>query len=142
MRGFLHAPWVINFFLRLSVGLSMVCAGISAYRDFEPFKINVTDGLAALSFFGSMWAYVMPLLLISAGGLLVYGRFPLVTAWLGGIALGCIPFGFMLKTIMSALPLPDMLMAAYPFLVWFLAFYFAMQIPEIPPPTVVKDEED
>ena len=141
MHRFLHPPWAINVLLRLSVGLSMVFAGISAYRDFTPFQINVTDGLAGLVLFGLLWAYVMPLLLIVGGGLLIYGRFPLLTAWIGGIALGCIPVGFLLKTVMSALPLPMMLTSAYPFVVWLLAFFFASQIPDVPEP-VAHDEED
>lgn len=117
---------VSNSILRVSIGISMVLIGISEYRDFAPFLANVTDGLGWMSFPATLWGYILPALLIFGGGLLAAGRYSFVAAWTGGIALGSIPIGLLLKTVMTGSPLPDTLMAAYPSVVWLMAFYLAM----------------
>ena len=104
----------------------MVLIGISAFRVFAPFVANVTDGLGWLSFLGTIWSYLLPALLIFGGGLLAVGRYSFVAAWTGGIALASVPVGLLLKTIMSGLPLPDMLNVATPALVWLVIFYLAL----------------
>ena len=104
----------------------MVLIGIAEYRDFAPFVANVTDGLGALSLLGTMWAYVLPALFIFGGAMLMVGRYPHVTAWIGGMAFASIPAGMLFKTLMTGIPLPDMLAAAFPSLVWMLAFTFAI----------------
>ncbi len=117
---------VSNLTLRVSIGISMMLIGISEYRDFAPFVANVTDGLGWLSPLGMVWAYLLPALLIFGGGMLAIGRYPYVAAWMGGIALGSIPVGLLLKTVMTGSPLPDTLMAAYPSVVWLVAFYLSL----------------
>lgn len=117
---------VSNLFLRLSVGLPMILIGISEYRDFAPFSANVTDGLGSLQMFGTVWAFLLPGLLILGGGMLIVGRYSFVAAWVGGIALGSIPAGLLLKTVMTGLPLPAMLREVSPVMIWIIAFYFAL----------------
>lgn len=123
-----------NLVLRITMGLTMVLIGISAYRDFAPFVANVTDGLSILSAFGTVWAYLLPALLIFGGGMLTIGRYSYIAALSGGLALGSVPVGLMLKNIMSGAPLPDMMAAAYPTIVWLIAFYLALNpLPEAEP---------
>ncbi len=117
---------VSSLVLRVSVGLSMIFIGITEYRDFSPFVANMTDGLGVASMLGTVWAYVFPALLVFGGGLLAIGRYPLVAAWTGGVALASVPAGMLLKTVMTGLPLPDMLATATPALVWLVVFYFAL----------------
>ncbi len=117
---------VSNSILRVSIGISMVLIGISEYRDFAPFLANVTDGLGWMTFPATLWGYILPALLIFGGGMLAAGRYSFVAAWVGGVALGSIPVGLLLKTVMTGSPLPDTLMAAYPSVVWLVAFYLAM----------------
>ncbi len=117
---------VSSIALRVPLGLTMVMIGISAYRDFAPFVANVTEGLAWASAFGTVWAYFLPALLIFGGGMLAVGRYSYVAALTGGVALGSIPLGLMLKNIMSGVPLPDMMAAAYPSILWMMAFYLAL----------------
>ncbi len=117
---------VSNLLLRVSIGVSMIFIGIAQYRDFAPFVANVTDGLGFLSAAGTVWSYFLPALLIFGGGMLTVGRYSFVTAWAGGIAIGSIPIGLLLKTVMSGSPLPDILTAIYPMLIWFIAFYLAL----------------
>lgn len=115
-----------NLILRVSVGVTMVLIGISEYRDFAPFVFSVTDGLGWMSGVGTVFAYIMPALLIFGGGMLAVGRYAFVAAWAGGIALGIIPVALVLKTVMTGSPLPNMLTAAYPPVVWIIAFYLAL----------------
>ena len=104
----------------------MMFSGISEYRDFAPFVANMTDGLGFLSFLGTIWAYILPALLVFGGGLLAVGRYSSVVAWTGGVALASVPVGLLLKTVVTGLPLPDMLNTATPALVWLVIFYFAL----------------
>lgn len=115
-----------NLILRVSLGLTMVLIGASAYRDFAPFVANLTDGLGFLSAFGYVWAFLLPALLIFGGGMLAIGRYSYVAALTGGLALGSVPVGLMLKNVMTGVPLPDMMAAAYPTVVWMIAFYLAI----------------
>jgi len=131
-----------NLVLRITMGLTMVLIGISAYRDFAPFVANVTDGLSILSAFGTVWAYLLPALLIFGGGMLTIGRYSYIAALSGGLALGSVPVGLMLKNIMSGAPLPDMMAAAYPTIVWLIAFYLALNpLPETEPVMVGETSE-
>ncbi len=120
------ASAVSNLILRVSVGVTMLLIGISEYRDFAPFLASVTDGLGWMSSVVTVFAYMLPALLIFGGGLLAIGRYSFVAAWTGGIALGLVPVGLVLKTVMTGSPLPDMLTAAYPPVVWLIAFYLAL----------------
>lgn len=120
------ASAVSNVVLRIAVGLPMVLIGIAEYRDFAPFVANVTDGLGALEVFGTIWAHFLPAMFIFGGGMLMVGRYQYVTAWIGGAAVGSIPAGLLLKTMMTGIPLPDMIAACFPPFIWLLAFYFAL----------------
>jgi hypothetical protein len=104
----------------------MVMIGASAYRDFAPFVANVTDGLGWASSFGYVWAFILPALLIFGGGMLAIGRYSYVAALTGGIAFGSVPLGLILKNIVTGVPLPDMMAASYPTIVWMMAFYLAL----------------
>ncbi len=121
-------PFVSCMLLRIAVGACLVLIGIAQYRDFAPFVANVTDGLGMLSFVGYAWAFLLPALLVFGGGMLAIGRYSYLAAWTGGIALGSIPVGLILKTVMTGLPLPDMLKEAYPSVVWLIAFYLAVNM--------------
>ena len=115
-----------NLVLRVPLGIAMVMIGASAYRDFAPFVANVTDGLGWASTFGYVWAFLLPALLIFGGGMLAVGRYSYVAALTGGVALGSVPMGLILKNIITGVPLPDMMSASYPTIVWMIAFYLAL----------------
>jgi len=120
-----------SFVLRVSVGITMVLIGISAYRDFAPFVANVTDGLGFISSLATVWAFLLPALLIFGGGLLAIGRYGYIAALTGGLALASVPVGLMLKNTITGIPLPDMMVAAYPSMVWIIAFYLGLnRMPE------------
>lgn len=124
-----------NLVLRVPLGISMVMIGASAYRDFAPFVANVTDGLGWASSFGYVWAFILPALLLFGGGMLAIGRYSYVAALTGGVALGSVPMGLILKNIVTGVPLPDMMSASYPTIVWMVAFYLALNtLPDTSPP--------
>lgn len=117
---------VSSLVLRIPLGICMVMIGTSAYRDLAPFLASVTDGLGWASAFGTVWGFILPALLIFGGGMLAIGRYSYVAALTGGLALGSIPVGLILKNIITGIPLPDMMAASYPAIVWLVAFYLAV----------------
>ena len=126
-----------NLVLRVPLGLVMVMIGASAYRDFAPFVANITDGLGWVSSFGYVWAFVLPALMIFGGGMLAIGRYSYVVALTGGVALGSVPVGLILKNIITGVPLPDMMAASYPTIVWMIAFYLALNpMPDMSAPEI------
>lgn len=130
-----------NLVLRIPLGISLVLIGISAYRDFAPFVANVTDGLGWASAFGHVWAFLLPALLIFGGGMLAVGRYSYVAALTGGVALGSVPVGLLLKNVISGVPLPDIMAASYPSVVWMVAFYLALNtLPEMEPAAQQEEE--
>lgn len=129
-----------NLVLRVPLGISMVMIGASAYRDFAPFVANVTDGLGWASSFGYVWAFILPALLLFGGGMLAIGRYSYVAALTGGVALGSVPMGLILKNIITGVPLPDMMSASYPTIVWMMAFYLALNtLPDTSPPEETEE---
>lgn len=128
-----------NLVLRLPLGLAMVMIGASAYRDFAPFVANVTDGLGWAYSLGYVWAFILPALMIFGGGLLAVRRYSYVAALTGGVALGSVPVGLVLKNIITGVPLPDMMSASYPTIVWMIAFYLALNPwPDDTPPSATE----
>ncbi len=92
-----------------------------------------------MSGFGTVCSYFLPALLIFGGAFLAIGRYSFLAAWFGGIALGSIPVALVLKTVMTGMPLPDMLIAAYPSVVWMIAFYLSLNpFPEQDAPEQVE----
>lgn len=132
---------VSSLVLRVPIGLTLVMIGISAYRDFAPFVANVTDGLGWASTLGYVWAFFLPALLIFGGGLLAVGRYPYISGITGGLALGSLPVGMILKNIITGVPLPDMMAASYPTIVWLIAFYLALnKLPDTDPITTSEEQ--
>lgn len=137
---FQNTAWVANLFLRIAVGSSMILVGIAEYRDFGTFYISALDGMGFLWIVGSVWAYILPACMIFGGGLLIGGRYSILTAWIGGMALASIPIGLILKTIMTGLGLEDILQYVYQSFIWLLLFSFAVQVPEVVEP--VEEESN
>jgi len=71
-----------------------------------------------------VWAYVMPALMIVGGLLLLVGRFGCLATLASGIALGSIPVGMLLKTVIGSAELATMMPMAINAFVWLLVFFF------------------
>lgn len=133
------ASFVSHLCLRLSLGLSLLFIGASLYRDFAPFWGNITLGLERLQLLGTIWAYVLPALLIFSGGMLIVGRYSFITAWTAGIGLGSIPVGMSLKVLMSNFPLPEVVDFVSPMFIWMLVYYACVNMPL---PELAKEDEE
>ena len=117
----------MKLIVRVSFGLSLLLVGISHYMTFDMFLAMTTDGLGALTILGTVWAYVYPALLIVGGALFAIGMFTEVAAWTAGVALGSVPVGMLLKPVLGAVPLPDMMPAAINAFIWMLVYIFVVK---------------
>ena len=115
---------VAKLLLRVSFGLSILFVGITHYMTMSAFVPMVTDGLGAISFLGTLWAYVLPGLMILGGALFVIGMYTEIATWAAGLALGSIPAGMLIKPVLSGVALGDMMPVAVNTFVWLLVFYF------------------
>lgn len=119
-----NSKGIAKLALRVSFGLSILFVGITHYMTMDAFVPMVTDGLGALQFLGTLWAYVLPGLMIVSGVLFTIGMYDEIAAWAGGLALGSIPAGMLLKPILSGVALGDMMPVAVNTFVWVLIYYF------------------
>ncbi|MEK7591149.1 MAG: hypothetical protein AAB489_03000 [Patescibacteria group bacterium] len=111
---------VLALVLRLSFGLSAVFHGATLYKDFGGFSAMTAGDLGALSPLGMAWSYVFPLLLI-VGGALVAANYRFVYGvWALGLALGSIPVGMLLKSLLSDANGGDMMAAANNAFIWLI----------------------
>ncbi|MDD5103090.1 MAG: hypothetical protein PHX93_01675 [Candidatus Peribacteraceae bacterium] len=117
-----HCPLcIVGTVARLSFGASLVFVGLVHYMSFESFAGMVSEDLAALSFLGTLWAYILPALMIIGGALLVLGLFTDIALWASSIAIGSIPAGMLLKSVLSGLPLAETMPPAINALIWLIA---------------------
>jgi len=113
--------------LRLSFGISLVLVGINHYMTMSGFSLMVTDGLGPIAFLGTLWAYVLPALMIVGGALFAIGMYLDIAAWAAGLALGSIPVGMLLKPVLTGVSLGDMMPVAVNTFVWILIYYFVVK---------------
>ncbi len=114
--------WAAKTILRVSFGLSLFLVGLAHYVQFQAFSLMVTDSLGPIAMLGSIWAYVLPALLVVGGGLFVTGRFNVLASWLCGVALASIPVGVLLKPVISGIGLEEAMPAATTTLIWLLVY--------------------
>lgn len=111
--------------IRVSFGFTILLVGMAWYIQFDSFSIQVVDGLGPLSFFGAIWAYLLPGLMIFGGALFVSGILKDIAVWVTGVAIGSIPPGMVLKTVLSDISLDDNLPWAFNMCLWLMMFYIA-----------------
>jgi hypothetical protein len=114
--------------LRLSFGLSLLLVGIAHYMSLEMFSGMVSDGLGALTILGTIWAYVLPALMIVGGALFAVGMYYDVASWVTGLALGSIPVGMLLKPVLSGVALPDVMPMAINAFIWILVYVMVVKL--------------
>lgn len=113
--------------LRVGFGLSLLLVGITHYMTLEMFMAMTSDGLGALEFLGTIWAYVLPALMIIGGALFTVGMYYEIASWASGVALASIPVGMLLKPVLSGVGLPDMMPAAVNAFVWILVYFMVVK---------------
>jgi hypothetical protein len=88
----------------VSLGLALIFTGISHYQGIAGFIGMVSGDLGFLGFLGTIWAYILPLLMIVGGVCLIWKKQMLVGAWCSGLALASIPAGMLLKPVLTNNP--------------------------------------
>lgn len=117
--------------LRVSFGFSLFFVGVAHYINVDGLRLMVIEGFDAVPALGAiagLWAFIMPGLMVVGGGLFVTGRFNLIAAWCSGIALGSIPAGMLLKPLLLAVGLEDMMPAATNALIWLLVYAWVVKL--------------
>ena len=113
--------------VRVSFGLSLMFVGLAHFADIQSFSIVVGDGLEALWFLPTIWAYLQPALMVFGGALFVIDRFQALGTWAAGVALAVIPAGMLFKTIFG-LDLADMMAAAINAWIWLIIYLFVVKM--------------
>ncbi|MDD5041676.1 MAG: hypothetical protein PHX87_04705 [Candidatus Peribacteraceae bacterium] len=119
---------IVGTVARISLGCSLLFVGLVHYMSFESFSGMVSEDLGALSLLGTLWAYVLPALMIIGGSLLVLNMFEEVALWAASIALGSIPAGLLLKSVVSGLPLSETMQPAINALIWLIALIIITKV--------------
>lgn len=113
---------IVALCLRVSFGLSLLFVGVAHYLTIGAFRDIVSDGLGAVSLLGALWAYILPGLMIVGGALLVADKRRDIASWATGLALGSIPAGMLLKSVIGGVSLADTMPAAINAFVWILVY--------------------
>lgn len=107
---------------RISFGLSLLFVGIVHYMSFSDFQAMVVAGTEPIAGLAMIWAYVLPGLMILGGLLYTFGMFMCAGSWAAGLALGSIPAGMLLKSVLNPeiAPLGDTMPMAINTFVWII----------------------
>jgi uncharacterized membrane protein YphA (DoxX/SURF4 family) len=113
--------------LRISLGVSLLFVGLNHYMTMDGFTGMVSGGLGPLTPLGTIWAYVLPGLMVVGGALLALGMYMDIGSWAAGIALASIPMGLLLKSVVGGVPLTDVMPMVHTTFIWILVYYFAVK---------------
>lgn len=119
--------WAAATVMRISFGLSLAFVGLAHLIQYQAFTLMVADGLGPVAVLGTVWGYVLPVLMVVGGGLFVSGRFPLIASWCGGVALASIPAGMLLKPLLSGVGLEDAMPGAINAFIWLLVYAWVVK---------------
>lgn len=114
--------------LTVSFGLSLLLVGVAHYMTIADFAVMVSGGLGALTMLGTLWAYILPALMIVGGALYVVGMYKHIAAWASGIALGSIPVGMLLKSVLGGVALGEVMPFAINAFVWLIVYVFVVKM--------------
>ena len=129
LKAFLNNPKAsCSLALRIGFGGSLLLVGLVHYQTIEGFVGMTSEGLGPLEALGTIWAYILPALMIVGGALLALGRYANVGAICAGIALASIPIGMLLKSAISGVPLPDVMPMANNALIWLIVYTFVVKM--------------
>lgn len=121
---------IIALVSRVSIGFSLLCVGLVHYMTFTSFLGMVTEDLGywPVTALGTVWAYVLPALMIVGGALLVLGMFEDIAVWAASLAIGSIPAGMLLKSVLSGVPLSTTMPPAINALFWLVALILVVKL--------------
>lgn len=118
---------VSRLLLRVFFGLSLIFVGLAHYKTIVDFASFVGEGLGPLTPVGVAWGYILPGLMILGGAMFVIGKWPIVGVWAAGLALGSIPAGVLLKSVITDMTLGDTMPGAINAFTWLIVYMFAVK---------------
>lgn len=119
---------VSRYLLKVGFGGALLLFGIAHYLNFQGFSGDVTGGFTGvLAGLATLWAYVLPALMIVGGALLIANYRLDIAAWCGGLALASIAIGMSLKAVLGTSGLGEVAPAVHWALVWLLVYLFAIK---------------
>ena len=113
--------------IRIGFGFSILFVGLVHYMTLEGFVAMTSEDLGALEIVGTVWAYVLPALMIIGGALFVIGMYKHIAAWAAGLALISIPVGMLLKPVLSGIPLSGVMTMANNAFLWLIIYYIVVK---------------
>ena len=113
--------------IRISFGLSLLLMGLWHYMTLDGFVIMVSDGLGPLTILGTIWAYILPALMIVGGALLTIGKYDEIGSLAAGIALGSIAPGLLLKPVLSGISATDVMPMVVNTFIWLLVYAWVVK---------------
>lgn len=121
---------IVALMARVSIGLSLLFVGLVHYMTFTSFSAMVTEDLGywPVTALGTVWAYVVPALMIVGGALLVLGMFSDIAVWAASLAIGSIPAGMLLKSVLAGVPLATTMPPAINALIWLVALILVVKL--------------
>ena len=117
---------VSGFILRIAFGFLILFVGLAHYADIGGYVQMVSGNLGPFTALGAIWAYILPGLLVVGGALFVLGMQLNIATWAAGIALGSIPAGMILKTLLGDAPLTDMMKMGNMSILYLLIYIFVV----------------
>lgn len=110
---------------RVSFGLALALVGFAHYRDPAAFADFVGSGFPYLWLrsLAMIWGYILPGLLIVGGLSFAFYVSGEVGTWAVGIALGSIPVGMVLKSVLGT-SLSDTMPQVMSAFIWLLVFSY------------------
>lgn len=108
--------------MRVAFGGALALVGVAHYMTLSTFKEMVAGGLGPIAMLGTVWAYVLPALMIVGGVLIVIKQKPDVAAWAAGVALASIAVGMLLKPVLGGVMLSEVMGAVNNSFIWLLVY--------------------
>lgn len=108
--------------MRVAFGGALALVGVAHYMTLSGFKSMVSDGLGPVAPLGTIWAYVLPALMIVGGVLIVFKKKPDVAAWAAGVSLASIAVGMLLKPVLGGVALSEVMPAVINAFIWLLVY--------------------
>lgn len=115
---------IAKLLVRIAFGVSLALIGLNHYMTLDAFTGMVAGGLGPLSGLGTLWAYILPALMI-VGGVLIVAKYRIdIGVWAAGIALASIVIGLLLKPVVGGVDITEVMPWVHNTFIWILAYFF------------------
>jgi uncharacterized membrane protein YphA (DoxX/SURF4 family) len=113
--------------VRVAFGGALALFGLAHLKTISDFTGMVSQGLGPLSGLGTLWAYVLPVLMIVGGVLFIVNYRTDIATWAAGVALASIIVGMPLKSVVGNVPLGEVGPGVNNAFLWLLVYLFVVK---------------